>query len=121
MKKLSKSRKHQQKSDIKSRALVSKNTIDNFSSYTLSVDEIMALNNRLDQHIPYTINYNSINMEFERSYQNISCNIFHIPEQNLTHFTTKLRNTCEKYCKIKVPFKYKEVIKQQQYSNLKTR
>ena len=111
MKKLLKSRKHQQKSDIKSRAQVSKNTIDNFSSYTLSVDEFMALNNRLDQHIPYTIYYNSINTEFERSYQNISCNIFHIPEQDLTHVKTKLRNTCEKYCKIKVPFKCKEVIK----------
>ena len=34
-----------------------------------------------------------------------------MPEQNLAHVKTKLRNTCKKYCKIKVPFKYKEVIK----------
>ena len=111
MKKLSKSRKHQQKSDIKSRIQVSKNTIYNFSSYTLSDDEIMALNYGFDQHIPYTINYNSINTEFEVIYQNILRHISHIPEQNLAHVKTKLRNTCEKYCKIKVLFKCKEVIK----------
>ena len=111
MKKLLKFRKHQQKSDIKSRVQVSKNTIYNFSSYTLSDDEIMALNYGLDQHIPYTISYNSINTEFEVVYQNILRHISHIPEQNLANVKKKSRNTCEKYCKIKVPFKYKEVIK----------
>ena len=111
MKKLSKYRKHQQKSDIKSRVQVSKNTIYTFSSYKLSDDEIMALNYGLDQHIPYTINYNSINTEFDVIYQNVLCYISHIPEQNLAHVKTKLRNTCEKYCKIKVLFKCKEVIK----------
>ena len=85
MKKLSKYRKHQQKSDIKSRVQVSKNTIYNFSSYTLSDDEIMALNYGLDQHIPYTINYNSINTVFELFYQNIIRGISHIPEQNLAN------------------------------------
>ena len=29
----------------------------------------------------------------------------------------KLRNTCKKYCKIKVPFKYKEVIKKLSNNN----
>ena len=111
MKKLSKYRKHQQKSDIKSRVQVSKNTIYTFSSYKLSDDEVMALNYGLDQHIPYTICYDSINTEFELFYQNILCDFSHIPEQNLANFKTKLRNTCKKYCKIKVPFKYKEVIK----------
>ena len=47
-KKLSKFRKHQQKSDIKCRIQVSKNAIHNFSSYTLSDDEILALNYGLD-------------------------------------------------------------------------
>ena len=51
-KKLSKFRKRHQKSDIKSCIQVSKNTIHNFSSYTLSDDEIMELNYGLDQHIP---------------------------------------------------------------------
>ena len=87
--------------DIKSRIQVSKNTIHNFSSYTLSDDAIIALNYGLDQHIPYTINYNSINTEFELFYQNILRNISHIPEQNATHVKTKLQNTCKKYCIIK--------------------
>ena len=116
-KKLSKFRKRQQKSDIKNRIQVSKNTIHNFLSYTLSDDEIMALNYGLDQHIPYTVNYNSISTEFELFYQNILRDNSHIPEQNLAHAKTKLRSTCEKYCKIKVPFKYKEVIKKLSSNN----
>ena len=100
--KLSKFRKHQQKSDIKRRIEISKNVIHNFLSYTLSEDEIMALNYGLDQHIPCRVSYNSINTDFELS---------HIPEQTLAHVKTKFRNTCEKYCKIKIPFKYKEVLK----------
>ena len=99
-KKLSKFRKRQQKSDIKSCIQVSKNTIHNFSSYTLSDDEILALNYGLDQLIPYRVNYNSINTEFELFYQNILCNISHMHEQSLACVKTKLRSICEKYCKI---------------------
>ena len=87
-KKLLKFRKLQQKSDIKSRIQVSKNTIHRFSSYT----------------------YNSINTELELFYQNVIRNISHIPEQNVAHVKIKLRNTCENYCKIKIPFKYREII-----------
>ena len=71
----------------------------------------MAVNYGLDQHIPYTVNYNTINTEFELFYQNILRDISHIPEQNRAHVKTKLQSTCEKYCKNKIPFKYKEVIK----------
>ena len=86
---MSKFIKHLQKSDIKRSIQVSKNTIHNFLLYTLSDDEIMALNYELDQHKPYTVNYNSINTEFEVFYQNILRNISHIPEQNLAHVKTK--------------------------------
>ena len=89
-KKLSKFRKRQQKSDIKSCIQVSKNTKHNFSSYTLSDDEIMALNYGLDEHVPYMVNYNSINVEFELFYQNILRDISHISEPNLAYVTTKL-------------------------------
>ena len=67
----------------------------------------MALSYELDQHIPYTVNYNSINTEFELFYQNILREISHIPEQNLAHVKTKLRYTCVINSKIKIPFKYK--------------
>ena len=113
-KKISKFRKRQQKSDIKSRSQVSKNAMHNFSSYTLSDDEIMALNYGLDQHIPYTVNYNSINTELKLFYQNI---LRDVSEQNLVHVKKKLRSTCEKYCKIKEPFKHREVIKKLSNNN----
>ena len=67
-KKLSNFRKRQQKSDIKSGIQASKNTIRNFSSYSLSDDEIMVLDHGLDQHIPGTVNCNSINTESELFY-----------------------------------------------------
>ena len=47
----------------------------------------------------------------ELFYQNILHDISHVPEQTLEHVKTKLRNTCEKYCQTKIPFKYKEFIK----------
>ena len=61
------------------------------------------------------MNYNSINTELELFYQNILRYISHRPEWNLACVETKFCNTCEKYCKIKVQFKYKEVI--QKFSN----
>lgn len=70
----------------------------------------MALNSVLDQHIQYTAKYNSVNTEFQLFSKNILHNISHIPEKNLVHVKTKLQNTCEKYCEVKVPFKYKKVI-----------
>ena len=115
--KLSKFRKHQHKSDFKRRIEVSKNAMHNISSYTLSNDETVAPNYGLDQQIPYTVNYNSINKEFELFYQNILRDTSHIPEQTLANVKTKFQNTCEKYCKIKVPFKYKEVIKKLSNNN----
>ena len=73
-------------------------------------DKIFALNYGLDQHMPYTTSYSFINTYFELFYQNNLRDISHILEQNLAYQETKLRNTCEKYCKIKVFFKQKEVI-----------
>ena len=77
----------------------------------------MALNYVLYQHIQNTVSYNSIKTEFELFYQNILRDISHIPEQTLAHVKTKLRNTCEKYCKTKIPWKYKEVIKKLSNNN----
>ena len=35
----------------------------------------------------------------------------------MAHVKTKLGNTCKKYCKIKIPFKHKEVIKKLSNNN----
>ena len=32
------------------------------------------------------------------------------PDEKLSHLKTKLRNTCDKYSQIHVPYKYKKVI-----------
>ena len=36
--------------------------------------------------------------------------MFHIPEDHLAHIKTKLRNTCERYSKIRVPYKYRKIV-----------
>ena len=48
--------------------------------------------------------------EFEQFYQGILKDISHLPENYLSSLKTKLRNTCEKYSKIYVPYKYKKII-----------
>ena len=47
--------------------------------------------------------------EFEQFYQGILKDISHLPENYLSSLKTKLRNTCEKYSKIYVPYKYKKI------------
>ena len=87
---------------------VNKHFIHNFSSYVLSPEEIIALSFGLDQHIPYNIDHNSINTEFELFYQNLLQDNSHLPEHTLSRIKTKLRYTCEKYCNIKTPYKYQK-------------
>ena len=91
--------------------------------YQLSDDELTALLYGLDHYIQNKLNCNKIHIEFEQFYQNLVKDISHkiyliykryiryiIPEDNLTCLKTKLRNTCERYSKIHVPYKYKRII-----------
>ena len=87
-----------------------KSIVNNFPSYQLSDDELTALSYGLDHHIPNKLNRNRIHTEFEEFYQNLIKDLSHILDENLTHLKTKLRNTCEHYSKIHVPFKYKRII-----------
>ena len=48
--------------------------------------------------------------EFEGFYQGLLKDNSDIPETELQLIKTKLRNTCEKYTKIKVPYKYRKII-----------
>ena len=77
-----------------------KHMVHNFSSYALTEDEMNALAYRLDHHIPTNINKNAIFTEFEQFFQNLLRDISHIPENELSRIKTKLRNTCEKCCKV---------------------
>ena len=43
-------------------------------------------------------------------YQNILKDISHLNNDVITRLKTKLRHTCDKYSRIKVPYKYRNVI-----------
>ena len=88
-----------------------KNTLHNFSSYSLTREEQVALSFGLEQHIPINTNKNLICIEFEHFYQNLLNNIKDLPEANLSRIKTKMRNTCEKYSEIKVPHEHRETIR----------
>ena len=87
-----------------------KGIVHNYSSYALSKDEEIALSYGLENHIPTKTSHIAINTEFEQFYQRLLHYISHIPEEDLAHIETKLRNTCEKYSKIKVPYKYRKIV-----------
>ena len=37
--------------------------------------------------------------------------MYHIPQEDLeAHIKTKLRNTCERYSNIKIPYKYRKIV-----------
>ena len=87
-----------------------KHMVYNFSSYVLTEEEMIAFAYRLDHHIPTNINKDAIFTESEQFFQNLLRDISHIPENELSRIKTKLRNTCEKYCNVKVPCKYKDIV-----------
>ena len=75
-----------------------KNTVHSFSLYSFNREE----------PIPISTNKNLICTKFEHFYQNLLNEIKELPEANLYTVKTKMRNTCEKYSKIKVPWKHRE-------------
>ena len=64
----------------------------------------------LDEHIPSVCNLNKLFREFEMFYQNILKDISHLDNDVITRLKTKLRHTCDKYSRIKVPYKYRNAI-----------
>ena len=93
-----------------------KRMVHNFSSYTLTEEQMTALASGLDHHIPTNINKNAIFTEFEQFLQNLFRDISHIPEdehetyQTYLRMKTKLSNTCEKFCNAKVSYKYRDIV-----------
>ena len=73
-------------------------------------DELTALLYGLDHHISSMFNPNRIYTEFEQFYQSLLKDISHVPDEDLSHLKTKLRNTCDKYSQICIPYKYKKII-----------
>ena len=87
-----------------------KHMVHTLSSHALTEEAMTALAYGLDHHIPTNINKNAIFTEFEQFFQNLLRDISHIPENELSRIKTKLRNTCEKYCNVKVPYKYRDIV-----------
>ena len=77
-------------------------------SYDLSDEEIAALSNDFDLDIPTNTKINTIATEFELFSQNLLKYLSNIPE-NESKINTKLSNTCEKYSKVKVPYRHKKL------------
>ena len=76
----------------------------------MSHEECIALSYGLDTHIPKNTNTNKIYTEFEMFYQNLLKNTSNIPETKLQQIKTKLLSTCDKYTKIKVPYKHRKIV-----------
>ena len=87
-----------------------KHIIHNYSTYSLSNEQYIALSYGLDTHIPSRTHASTIYNEFEVFFRGLLKDIGNIPETELQLIKTKLRNTCEKYTKIKVPYKYRKII-----------
>ena len=79
------------------------------SSYQLSHGEYTALSFGLDHHIPLKTDPNLIYTEFECNYQNIVLKIKNLSDDKKCQLKTKVRSACEKYHRVKVPFKHKEI------------
>ena len=87
-----------------------KHIVQNCSTYSLSNEQYIALSYGSDTHIPLRTNATMIYAEFGVFYQCLLKDIGNIPETELQLVKTKLRNTCEKHTKIKVPYKYTKII-----------
>ena len=87
-----------------------KHIVHNYSTYSLSNEQYIALSYVLDTHIPSRTNANMIYPEFEIFYQGLWKDIGNVTETELKLIKTKLRNTCEMYTKMKVPYKYRKIV-----------
>ena len=87
-----------------------KHIVHNYSTYSLSSEQYIALSYGLDTHILPRTNANMIHTEFDVFYQGLLKDFGNVPETELQLIKTKLRNTCEKYTKINVPYKYRRII-----------
>ena len=110
-KKLLKFRKSQQKynKSTTQKGLVRK-MVHNFSSHAFSHEELNALSYGLNHHIPTKANKNAVSTELEHVFQNVLKDVSNILENGLRYIKTKLRNSFEKYCNVKVPKHQKNVI-----------
>ena len=66
----------------------------------------------LDHHIPARTNKNIVDTEFELYFQSVNRYVNEIPDNKISHLKTKLRNICERYNHIRVPYKFQKIVEQ---------
>ena len=64
----------------------------------------------MNTHVPTDTNSNTIASEFELFFQNLLRDFSNIPESEVNKIKNKPRNTCEKYSKLKVPYRHRKII-----------
>ena len=87
-----------------------KNTVYNMSSYTLLEEEYNALAFGLDHLIPTKTKRNVTETEFELYFQSIHRYANEIANSKISYLKTKLRNICDKYSRIHMPYKYRKIV-----------
>ena len=108
LKTLRKRQNHSRESDYCNNYL--KYTVCNKSSYQLSHDGYTALSFGRDHQTPSKTDPNLIYTKFACYYQNIVNKIQNLSDDQKCQLKIKLRKVCEKYNRIKLPFKHREII-----------
>ena len=95
--------------------------IHNFLSYVLSKEEKRALMRfsfdeiipsfSLDEMTPTGLIENKLQTEFESFYWQLFQHQKYLSQREQDQLNRKIRRTCEKYIRIKTPYKYKKIIK----------
>ena len=82
----------------------------NYSTYTQSDEEYQALYFGPDTQIPVKVNKTAVYKDFQVFFHSLLKDISNILKKELSQIKTNLRNTCDKYTKIRVPYKYGKVV-----------
>ena len=82
-----------------------KSAIHNFSSYILRKQEEIALSYGLKNPVQNQLHQNGIMTEFEYFYQQISYHITHLSHNEKEELKRTVRRICDKYIKIRIPYK----------------
>ena len=101
----------------KAKRRVIEKIIHHFSSYKLSSSEEYPLSCSLDQHILDRFNKNKVQTEFENFYDDVLQHTKDLYQKSQDELKSKLRLTCKKCSKSKIPYQQQKVIKN--LSNIK--
>ena len=90
---------------------IAKKVVHNFSSRPLLEEELEALAYGIDHYIPVKADAKRVEVEFEFYYENMLEEVTKLPEREKMNLKTNLLNACKNYTQVKVPYKYRKVVK----------